>query len=90
MVSQTEGTRRKIGYQSCDSRITPLNTSLCKRLDDVKELELLNPLEKKNLIVVPPNAKMYYKYHWNYTHDTNECITLKNEIKDLIHKGHLH
>ena len=32
--------------------------------------------------------KNYYKYHRNYTHNTNKYVTLKNEIKELIYKGH--
>ena len=67
----------------------PLNTSLHKILNDVKVVKLLNPLEKKNLMVRPPNAKKYYKYCRNQTHDTNNCVTLKNEIEDLFCKGHL-
>ena len=40
-------------------------------------------------MVKPSNAKKYYKYHRNWSHSTNECVTLKNEIEDLICKGNL-
>ena len=58
-------------------------------MDDVKAIELLNPPERKNPAVKSLNIKKYYKYHRNWSHNTNECVTLKNEIKELIQKGHL-
>ena len=61
-----------------------------KILDDVKVMELLNLLErKKNLTIKLLNTKKYCKYHKNYSHKTNECVALKNDIKDLIWKGYL-
>ncbi|RZS08362.1 hypothetical protein BHM03_00039324 [Ensete ventricosum] len=30
----------------------------------------------------------YYRFHCDYGHDT-ECYDLKNQIDDLIHRGHL-
>ena len=68
---------------------TLLNTPLYKILDDVKVVELLNLLERKNLIVKLPSVKKYHKYHNNWTHNNKKYVTLKNEIKDLIHRGHL-
>ena len=52
-------------------------------------MELLNLPEGKNPTIKLSNTKKYYKYHQNWTHNTNECVTLMNEIEDLIWKSHL-
>lgn len=33
--------------------------------------------------------KKYYRFHHDRRHDIEECIQLKDEIKDLIHYGYL-
>ncbi|GAV62523.1 hypothetical protein CFOL_v3_06046, partial [Cephalotus follicularis] len=40
------------------------------------------PAEKRDV-------EKYCRYHRDHGHDTEECKQLKNQIKDLIRKGHL-
>ncbi|GAV82764.1 hypothetical protein CFOL_v3_26215, partial [Cephalotus follicularis] len=35
------------------------------------------------------DSDKYYRYHRDHGHDTQECNHLKNQIEDLIRKGHL-
>ncbi|GAV82671.1 hypothetical protein CFOL_v3_26122, partial [Cephalotus follicularis] len=35
------------------------------------------------------DSDKYYRYHRDHGHDTEECSHLKNQIEDLILKGHL-
>ena len=56
-----ENTLPKLQFQN----YTLLNTSLCKMLDDVKMVQLLNLPHRKASIIQPSNAKKYCKYHEN-------------------------
>ncbi|RRT67063.1 hypothetical protein B296_00030773 [Ensete ventricosum] len=57
------------------------------------------PLDKGKGLLAPPNCiktrpeerdrGRYYRFHREYGHDTEEYRDLKNQIKDLIHQGHL-
>ncbi|GAV83431.1 LOW QUALITY PROTEIN: hypothetical protein CFOL_v3_26878, partial [Cephalotus follicularis] len=44
--------------------------------------KLRTPAENRNM-------EKYCRYHRDHGHDTEECRQLKNQIKDLIRKGHL-
>ncbi|GAV79090.1 LOW QUALITY PROTEIN: hypothetical protein CFOL_v3_22555, partial [Cephalotus follicularis] len=44
--------------------------------------KLRSPAENKNV-------EKYCRYHRDHGHDTEECRQLKNQIEDLIRKGHL-
>ncbi|GAV76945.1 LOW QUALITY PROTEIN: hypothetical protein CFOL_v3_20418, partial [Cephalotus follicularis] len=43
---------------------------------------LRSPTEKRD-------SNKYCQYHRDHGHDTEECRHLKNQIEDMIHKGHL-
>ncbi|GAV58155.1 LOW QUALITY PROTEIN: hypothetical protein CFOL_v3_01689, partial [Cephalotus follicularis] len=43
----------------------------------------MKPLAEKR------DTEKYCRYHRDHMHDTEECKHLKNQIEDLIHKGHL-
>ncbi|GAV88282.1 hypothetical protein CFOL_v3_31705 [Cephalotus follicularis] len=44
--------------------------------------KMRSPVEKRN-------TGKYCRYHRDHGHDTEECSQLKNQIEDLIRKGHL-
>ncbi|GAV68993.1 hypothetical protein CFOL_v3_12495 [Cephalotus follicularis] len=43
---------------------------------------LRSPVDKRD-------SSKYCRYHHDHGHDTEKCRHLKNQIDDLIHKGHL-
>jgi len=57
-------------------------------LDEALSVELLPTLQK---VPTPRNANTtkHCRYHQNYGHTTDECVALKDKIKELIRAGHL-
>ena len=46
------------------------------------------PPQKKRKLPLTNKSK-YYKFHKDYGHDTNKCVTLEDEIESLIKRGRL-
>ncbi|RZR74923.1 hypothetical protein BHM03_00046265 [Ensete ventricosum] len=49
-------------------------------------LKTPNPLRSR---AEDRDHRRYYRFHHDYGHNTKECYNLKNQIEDLIHRGHL-
>ncbi|XP_017406870.2 uncharacterized protein LOC108320040 [Vigna angularis] len=66
---------------------TTLNAPRAKVLEEACRAELITPLRKPS----PRNAdeRRSCSYHQNHGHNTEDCITVKNEIESLIRAGHL-
>ncbi|XP_017408192.1 uncharacterized protein LOC108321059 [Vigna angularis] len=66
---------------------TTLNAPRAKVLEEAFRAELITPLRKSS----PRNAdeRRSCRYHQNHGHNTEDCITLKNEIESLIRAGYL-
>ncbi|XP_047147920.1 uncharacterized protein LOC124820299 [Vigna umbellata] len=66
---------------------TTLNAPRAEVLEEALSAELLTPRRKPS----PRNAdeRKSCRYHQNHGHTTEDCITLKNEIENLIRAGHL-
>ena len=66
-----------------------LRAPLSEIIRDVQAAELIQfPLPKKKKFPLADKLK-YYKFHKDYGHDTNDCVTLKDEIESLIRRGWL-
>ena len=58
-------------------------------IKDVWVAKLIQFPPPKKRKFLPPDKLKYCKFHKDYGHDTNDCVTLKDEIKSLIRKGRL-
>ncbi|XP_058111160.1 uncharacterized protein LOC131254176 [Magnolia sinica] len=68
---------------------TSLNTSTEQILFDIKEHKLLNWPVYMRADPDHRDKRKYCHYHRDHSHNTTDCVDLKDEIKTLIRKGHL-
>ncbi|XP_014503256.1 uncharacterized protein LOC106763598 [Vigna radiata var. radiata] len=67
---------------------TPLNAPPARILQEALSVNLIPPLKKRP---TPPGAdgNKHCLYHQNMGHTTEECVTLRDQIEELIRAGHL-
>ena len=70
------------------SSYTPLNTNIGRILEEALNANLL-PIPNKAATPHNANTSKHCRFHQNYEHSTEECVTLKNKIKELIQAGRL-
>ena len=58
-------------------------------IKDVRVAELIQFPPPKKRKFLPTDKLKYCKFHKDYGHNTNDCVTLKDEIESLIRKGRL-
>ncbi|XP_058106332.1 uncharacterized protein LOC131249544 [Magnolia sinica] len=68
---------------------TLLNTSTEHILLDIRGQRLLNWPVYMKTDVENRDKRKYCRFHRDHGHNTSDCVDLKDEIKTLIHKGHL-
>jgi len=70
------------------SHYTPITTRRSQILEEALNVDLILPHKRTP---TPPNADQnrYCQYHRNFDHTTEECVTLKDKIEELIQAGHL-
>ena len=67
----------------------PLNTPFDQVLMQIKDDPSLKWLEKMKRDPNKWNKGKYYRFHWDYGHDTDKCYDLKQQIEVLIKRGKL-
>ena len=85
-VQHQRGNRRRIKYQ--ERQYTNINMPLSQALRQLLKAELTtlkDPPQKPNTSFPKYNPNVKYAYHSDSPgHDTDNCLTLKNKIQDLI------
>jgi len=70
------------------SHYTSLTTQQSRILEEELNADLIPPYKRRP---TSPNADQsrHYRYHRNFDHTTEECVSLKDKIEELIQAGHL-
>ncbi|XP_065017199.1 uncharacterized protein LOC103991833 [Musa acuminata AAA Group] len=91
------GLQPSIFFWSLVERSSMAIPEMLQRVNQYVATEALM-IKKKGLLKAPNPMKAphelrdhskYYRFHCDYGHDTEECHDLKNQIKELINRGHL-
>jgi len=70
------------------TKYTPLNTSWSLILEETLSTKLIPTMRKTPSLPNIDQSKDCW-YHHNYDNNTEECLTLKDKIEELIQVGHL-
>ena len=72
-----------------ESNLTHLNTTRSRVLSVMEQNNLGRASSKMTGSRDKRKSNLYYLYHWDIGHETEDCNDLKREIERLIKQGHL-